>query len=109
LLVATLNFEVCSTPEAAVAYVGLDPVLHESGSSVWHPGHVGRGGHARLCIALYVASLSAARHNRDQHLLSALTRTRQADESRAVCRCAQVVAYCLGRCHQGPAVRPALP
>jgi transposase len=63
LLVATLNFELCHTPEAAVAYVGLDPVRHESGSSVWQPAHVGRGGHARLRKALYVASLSAAQHN----------------------------------------------
>ncbi len=63
LMVATLNFELCRTPEAAVAYVGLDPVRHESGSSVWQPARVGRGGHARLRKALYVASLSAAQHN----------------------------------------------
>ncbi len=63
LFVGTLNFELCATPEATVAYVGLDPLRHESGSSVWHPAHVGRGGHARLRKALYLASLSAAQHN----------------------------------------------
>jgi transposase len=63
LLVGTLNFELCATPEAAVAYVGLDPLQHESGSSVWHPAHVGRGGQARVRKALYVASLSVAQHN----------------------------------------------
>jgi transposase len=63
LLVATLNFELCATPEAAVAYVGLDPLQHESGTSVWQPAHIGRGGHARVRKALYLASLSAAQHN----------------------------------------------
>jgi transposase len=63
LLVATLNFELCATPDAAVAYAGLDPLQHESGASVWQPAHIGRGGHARLRKALYLASLSAAQHN----------------------------------------------
>jgi hypothetical protein len=30
---------------------------------VWHPAHIGRGEHARLRKALYLASLSAAQHN----------------------------------------------
>lgn len=63
LLVATLNFEVCATPEAAVSYAGLSPLHHESGTSVRGRPHVGRGGHRRLRKALYLASLSAARYN----------------------------------------------
>lgn len=34
LLVGTLNFQACPTLEAATAYVGLAPRLHESGKSV---------------------------------------------------------------------------
>jgi transposase len=67
LLVATLNFEVCATPQAAVAYVGLHPVVRESGTSVRGRPHLSRAGHGRsgtLWVkALYVASVSAVRHN----------------------------------------------
>lgn len=63
LLVATLNFELCATPEAAVAYVGLNPLQYESGASVRGRPTVGRGGHGRLRKALYLATLSAARYN----------------------------------------------
>jgi transposase len=63
LLVATLNFEVCATPEATVAYAGLAPMTHESGTSIRGRSRIGRGGHARLRNALYLATLSAARYN----------------------------------------------
>lgn len=63
LLVATLNFELCPSPTAAAAYVGLAPIAHESGTSVYRRARVGRGGHRRLRQALYIASISAARHN----------------------------------------------
>lgn len=63
LLVATLNFQLCPSPGAAVAYVGLNPLQHESGTSVRGRTQLGRGGHGRLRKALYVASLSAAQHN----------------------------------------------
>lgn len=63
LLVATLNFALCPTPEAAAAYAGLAPMAHESGTSVRGGAHLGRGGHRRLRAALYMATLSAARAN----------------------------------------------
>jgi transposase len=63
LLVATVNFHLCATPEAAVAYAGLSPLQHESGTSIRGRPHVGRGGHGRLRKALYLASLSACQHN----------------------------------------------
>lgn len=63
LLVATLNFALCPTPEAAAAYAGLAPMAHESGTSVRGGAHLGRGGHRRLRTAVYMATLSAARYN----------------------------------------------
>jgi transposase len=63
LLVGTLNFTLCPTPEAATAYAGLAPVPRESGSSVRGRAAIGHSGHARLRTALYLASLSAAQHN----------------------------------------------
>ena len=63
LLVATMNFALCPTPEAAAAYAGLAPMAHESGTSVRGGSHLGRGGHRRLRTAVYMATLSAARYN----------------------------------------------
>ena len=63
ILVATVNFELCPTPEAAAAYAGLAPMAHESGTSICGRPQIGPGGHARLRKALYMATLSAARHN----------------------------------------------
>jgi transposase len=63
LLVATLNFELCASPEAVVAYVGLNPLQHESGTRVRGRATIGRGGHRRLRKALYLASMSAVRFN----------------------------------------------
>ncbi len=63
LLVTTFNFTLCDTPEAAVAYAGLSPLEHESGTSVRGRAHIGRGGNSRLRKVLYMAALSAGRWN----------------------------------------------
>jgi len=52
LLVSTLNFTLCETPEAATAYVGLAPMNRQSGTSVRGRAQIGHGGHARLRTAL---------------------------------------------------------
>lgn len=63
LLVATHNFTDCQSPEQVAAYAGLVPYKRESGTSVRHRGRIGHTGHARLRRALYMATLSATRHN----------------------------------------------
>lgn len=63
LLVATQCFAACDTPEQAAAFAGLVPYRRESGTSRRAFRPVGRGGHAALRKTLYMASLSAARHN----------------------------------------------
>ncbi len=63
ILVATLNFSTCDTPEQAAAYAGLVPQPRESGSSLQGRRAIGHTGHARLRSALYMATLSAAQHN----------------------------------------------
>jgi transposase len=63
LLVATVNFTLCPTAESMAAYAGLAPLAHESGTSVRRQAQLSRSGHARLRKALYLATLSAARHN----------------------------------------------
>ena len=63
LLVGTLNFSLCATPEQAAAYAGLVPLQRESGTSVRGRAQLGHGGNGRLRTALYLASLSATRYN----------------------------------------------
>lgn len=63
LLVATHNFTDCHSPEQLTAYAGLVPYKRESGSSVRRREQIGHAGHARLRRALYMATLSATRHN----------------------------------------------
>jgi transposase len=63
LLVVTLNFSTCATPEALAAYVGVIPHPQQSGTSVHGYTGVGQYGHARVRTMLYLATLSAARYN----------------------------------------------
>ncbi|GAA5531518.1 IS110 family transposase [Herpetosiphon gulosus] len=86
LLVSTLNFTLCATPEAAVAYAGLNPLARESGTSIRGRPRVGRGGNARLRTVLYMATLSASRYNPPIQAL--YTRLRERGKAVKVARCA---------------------
>ncbi len=63
ILVATVNFSQADTPEQVVAYAGLAPQPHQSGTSVKGRASIGHSGHARLRTALYMAVISAIRCN----------------------------------------------
>jgi transposase len=86
LLVVTLNFTACATVEALTAYAGLAPQPYESGSSVRGRPQIGPGGNGRLRLALYLATLSAARTNPLIRLFYA--RLRAAGKPMKVARCA---------------------
>ena len=62
-MVATLNFTLCETAEAAVHYVGLAPVLRSSGTSVRGRAQIGHSGHTRARTQLYVATRASACFN----------------------------------------------
>jgi transposase len=51
------------TARQVVAYAGLDPAPHESGTSVRGAGHISKTGNARLRQAVYMAAVTAARCN----------------------------------------------
>jgi transposase len=51
------------TARQVVAYAGLDPAPHASGTSVRGGGHVSKTGNARLRQAVYMAALTACRYN----------------------------------------------
>lgn len=86
LLVGTLNFTACRSGEAAAAYAGLVPLARESGTSVRGKRQIGHAGHARLRTALYLATLSAARHN--PLIRAHYQRLRAAGKPTKVARCA---------------------
>lgn len=52
-----------ATPAQVVAYAGLDPAPHESGTSVRGAGRISKTGNARLRQAVYMAAISAVRYN----------------------------------------------
>jgi transposase len=86
LLVGTLNFALCPGPEALAAYAGLVPVPRESGRSVRGRPSIGHDGNGRLRTALYLATLSAARHN--PAIRAFFQRLRAAGKPMKVARCA---------------------
>jgi transposase len=86
LLVSTLNFSLCVTPEQAAAYAGLVPLQKESGTSVRGRARLGHGGNGRLRTALYLASLSATRYNPAIKVF--YERLRAAGKPMKVARCA---------------------
>jgi len=63
IVVATHAFARCATPEQAVAFAGLAPHAHDSGSSLRGQRTVGHGGHKALRDCLYMAAGVAARFN----------------------------------------------
>ncbi len=86
LLVGTLNFRLCATPEQATSYAGLTPLPRESGTSVRGRAQLGHGGNGRLRTALYMATLSATRYN--PLLKDFYQRLRSAGKPMKVARCA---------------------
>jgi transposase len=86
LLVSTLNFTISATPAGLAAYAGLVPLARDSGSSVRGRPRIGHGGNGRLRAALYLATLSAARHN--PMIKPFYDRLRAAGKPMKVARCA---------------------
>ena len=86
VLVLTVNFTLCPTPEAAANYAGLIPLPRESGTSVRGRAQLGREGNARLRTALYRATINAARFN--PSIKAFYQRLRAAGKPAKVARCA---------------------
>lgn len=86
LLVETLAFTTCASPQQAAAFAGLAPHPYESGRSVRRRGRIGHGGNAALRRALSMASPSVGRHN--PHIKAFYERLRAAGKPVKVARCA---------------------
>jgi transposase len=86
VLVTTLNFTLCHTPEEATSHAGLAPYVRRSGSSVRGKAQIGQSGNQHLRRAFYLASLSATRHN--PIIKAFYDRLRAAGKPAKVARCA---------------------
>jgi transposase len=86
ILVTTVHFALCPTPEAAVGYAGLNPLEASSGTSLQRRPAIGHGGNRRLRTALYLAAVSATQHN--PVIKAFYTRLRAAGKPPKVARCA---------------------
>lgn len=63
ILVGTLAFAHCPASAQAVGLAGLAPNKYQSGTSINRRASIGHSGDGRLRQALYMATLSAGRHN----------------------------------------------
>lgn len=86
ILVTTVHFSLCPTPEAAVGYAGLNPLEGSSGTSLQRRPAIGHGGNRRLRTALYLAAGSAIQHN--PVIKAFYRRLREAGKPPRVARCA---------------------
>ena len=64
LIMVTGAFENFSCPKALSAYLGLAPRIFESGSSVRGKGHICKLGNKHARKVLYMAAISAKKHNK---------------------------------------------
>lgn len=63
IIAITGNFEKFSSYKQLIAYVGLNPRIFESGTSVKGKGHICKMGTSRLRKLLYLCAWSAKKHN----------------------------------------------
>ncbi len=64
-MIVVLRGRSFSKATQAAAYLGLVPVEHESGTSVYKRPRLSKAGNARLRAALYMAAIVATRYNPD--------------------------------------------
>jgi transposase len=63
LVVATLNFTLCTSPEELVSYMGLAPIERNSDTSIRGRPQIGHSDHSRLRSLLYLGTLTSVRFN----------------------------------------------
>ena len=105
LLVSTLNFSLCATPEQAAAYAGSRAAATGVGDERAWAGTTGSRRKWAVADGVVFGELvSDALQPGDQGLLRAVAGSRQANESRALCGRAEVVACGMGGGDQRAAV-----
>jgi len=102
--------DILRSSAQAVAYVGLNPRSHRSGSSIDRPTRISKIGNATLRSALYMPALSAMRHN---PVVAALANRLKAQgrlkgKQIAVAAMRKLLVLCFGVLKSGRPFDPAL-
>lgn len=80
------NIERFSSADAYAAYIGLDPRVHQSGTSVHGKGYISKRGNAMLRTALFRCAFIASMHDKD--LAAYYTKKRSEGKHHFVILCA---------------------
>jgi len=102
--------EVLSRSTQAVAYAGLNPRQHQSGSSINHPTRISKIGNATLRTALFMPALSAMRCNTVIAAVVARLRTqgRLKGKQIVVAAMRKLLVLCFGVLKTGKPFDPAI-
>jgi transposase len=65
LMLIVIHSGVFNSARQLAAYLGLVPVEHSSGSSVWKRPHLSKAGNPRIRARLYMAAVCASQYNPD--------------------------------------------
>jgi transposase len=102
ILTATGGISKFATPSALVSFLGLDPGVKESGTSVKGKGAITKQGNAHARAALYNCSVPAARFNAPcRALYDRLAAKRKPARKRFVAVAAKLARTIWGVCHTG--------
>jgi transposase len=102
--------DILRSSAQAVAYTGLNPRSHRSGSSIDRPTRISKIGNATLRAALYMPALSAMRHNPVVAALAARLKAqgRLKGKQIAVAAMRKLLVLCFGVLKSGKPFDPAL-
>jgi transposase len=64
LIVTTQGFEKFETSRQLISYFGLDPTIHESGSSIRRRSRISKMGNNHIRNLLFMCSFTACKHNK---------------------------------------------
>ena len=96
-MVALLRSRSFNAASQCAAFLGLVPVVHESGSSVRGRSHLSKTGNAQLRAKLYMAAIVATRHNPDiRHQYERLLRHGKSKMSALGAAMRKLVQICFG-------------
>jgi transposase len=97
LMIAMIRSRNFSTATQCSAYVGLNPVHHESGTSIKGRSHISKMGDSKIRAKLYMAAVVAIQHNPDiKHQYERLLQHGKSKMSAICAAMRKLVQICFG-------------
>ncbi len=96
-MIALIRSRDFSSAKECSAFVGLNPIMHESGSSIRARPHLSKMGNAKLRSKLYMAAVVAIQHNPDiKHQYERLLKNGKSKMSALGAAMRKLVQICFG-------------